>query len=51
MARRILGGEFGEGSTVTVDLGTDGGLTFNGSPRPQLLPDHRQRQVSSSAVH
>jgi len=52
LARRLLGGEFGTGSTVTIDAGADGGLTFNGSaepapaPRPTAAPG-----ASASTVH
>ncbi|HYI67536.1 MAG TPA: ATP-dependent chaperone ClpB [Candidatus Limnocylindrales bacterium] len=52
LARRLLGGEFSTGSTVTIDAGLDGGLTFNGSaepapaPRPTAAPG-----ASASTVH
>ena len=38
LARRILAGEFGPGATVTIDVGPEGGLTFNGSPEPAPAP-------------
>ncbi len=40
LARRILAGEFTDGTIVTIDVGADGGLTFNGSaePAPALRP-------------
>ncbi len=38
LARRILAGEFTSGDTVSIDAGTDGGLTFNGSVEPTAAP-------------
>ncbi len=40
LARRILAGDFAEGDTVVVDVGSDGGLTFNGAAEaaPALRP-------------
>ena len=51
LARRILAGEFTDGATVTVDVGPDGGLTFNGSAEapPALRPS--AAPGGSSAVH
>jgi ATP-dependent Clp protease ATP-binding subunit ClpB len=52
LARRILAGEFHAGETVAIDIGPDGGLTFNGSeepapaPRPTVAPGS-----SSSTIH
>ena len=52
LARRILAGEFSAGSTIHVDAGPDGSITFNGSaepaaaPRPSAVPGG-----SSSTVH
>ena len=34
LARRLLAGEFPEGSLVEVDVSPDGELTFNGSVEP-----------------
>jgi ATP-dependent Clp protease ATP-binding subunit ClpB len=52
LARRILGGEFTTGDTVRIDVGPEGGLTFNGAaeparaPRPSVAPGS-----SASTVH
>ena len=49
LARRILAGEFAEGD-VTVDVGPDGGLTFNGSPsrRPEGPPPAPRRRSTDA---
>jgi len=52
LARRILSGDFGAGDTVRIDVGPEGGLTFNGSAEP--APTLRPSPVpggSSSTVH
>src|SRR5687768_6069748 len=52
LARRLLGGEFTTGDTVRIDVGPEGGLTFNGSaeaaraPRPSVAPGS-----SASTIH
>ena len=52
LARRILAGEFTAGDTVKIEVGADGGLTFNGSaePPPSLRPS-RAPGGSPSTVH
>ena len=52
LARRILSAEFHAGDTVTIDVGTDGGLTFNGSAEPPPAPRTTTAPGSStSTVH
>jgi len=52
LARRILAGEFTSGAAVRIDVGPEGGLTFNGSaePAPALRPTVAPGS-SSSTVH
>ena len=51
LARRLLAGAIPPGETVTIDVGPDGGLTFNGSaePAPALRPS--PAPGGSSALH
>jgi len=52
LARRLLAGEFSAGSTIHVDAGPDGSLTFNGSAEPPAaLRPSRVPGGSSSTVH
>ncbi len=51
LARRILAGEFPDGATVTVDVGADSGLTFNGSAEAPPAARPSPAPGSSSAVH
>jgi len=52
LARRLLAGEFVAGSTIRVDTGPDGSLTFNGSAEPPAaLRPSRVPGGSSSTVH
>ena len=50
LARRILAGEFSPGETVRIDVGPDGGLTFNGSAEPAQAPRPIPVGGSSSTV-
>ncbi|CAN5538256.1 ATP-dependent chaperone ClpB [soil metagenome] len=51
LARRILAGEFVAGSTIRVDTGPDGSLTFNGSAEPAAAPRPSAVPGGSSTVH
>jgi ATP-dependent Clp protease ATP-binding subunit ClpB len=52
LARRILSGEFTPGDTVRIDVGPEGGLTFNGSAEPARAPHPSVAPGSSpSTVH
>ncbi len=52
LARRLLASEFSAGSTIRVDTGPDGSLTFNGSAEPPAaLRPSRVPGGSSSTVH
>ena len=50
LARRILASEFSPGETVRIDVGPDGGLTFNGSAEPAQAPRPIPVGGSSSTV-
>ena len=52
LARRILAGEFHPGDTVAIDVGPEGGLTFNGSAEPAPAPHPSAAPgASPSTVH
>jgi ATP-dependent Clp protease ATP-binding subunit ClpB len=51
MARRLLAGEFAPGATVTIDVGEDGGLTFNGSAEPAPAPRVMSTPGGSTAIN
>jgi ATP-dependent Clp protease ATP-binding subunit ClpB len=52
LARRLLGGEVQAGGTVTIDVGPDGGLTFNGSAEaPAPLRTSPAPGGSATTVH
>ena len=52
LARRILAGEFSPGATVSIDVGPEGGLTFNGSAEPAPAPHPSAAPgASASTVH
>jgi len=51
LARRILGGDVTAGDTIVVDVGPDGGLTFNGSAEPAAAPRVMSTPGGSTAIN
>jgi ATP-dependent Clp protease ATP-binding subunit ClpB len=51
LARRILGGEVTAGDTIIVDVGPEGGLTFNGSAEPAAAPRVMSTPGGSTAIN